>query len=123
MSGTRPFRSDRTCWAVVGLTCVKRLALGAAIGDPVARISARAIGWLGIRMATVGKPAVMSLGTHGFAGRINVSGPGQKASVSLYAIGGTSAVNVSRLLLSAIWTIRGSLKGRSFAAKMFSMAW
>src|SRR5579875_3901042 len=43
----RPARSASTCSAVVGLVWVKRLALGAAIGTPAARMSARATGWSG----------------------------------------------------------------------------
>ncbi len=43
----RPSRSARTCAAVVGLVCPKRLALGAATGTPAAAIKAMRHGMRG----------------------------------------------------------------------------
>ena len=109
ISGTRPSRSVRACCAVVGLTCIKRLALGAAIGEPVARIRASATAWRGMRTATVDKPAVTSLGTRGLAGSIIVSGPGQNIFARSFACSGSVVTSVSNASTSAICTIKGSL--------------
>ena len=49
----RPSRSVSTCSAVVGLVCMKRLALGAATGTPAARSRASATGCAGMRSPTV----------------------------------------------------------------------
>ena len=49
---TDPFYTTRTT-RKVGLGLPLRLALGAANGTPAARMTARATGWLGIRIATV----------------------------------------------------------------------
>ena len=89
MRGTLPFRSSRTWAAVVGLGRPELLAEGAAMGRPqVFNISA-ATGWEGIRIATVGSPAVTSGGTAGFRINSMVKGPGQKASISGRASGET----------------------------------
>jgi hypothetical protein len=67
----------RTCSAVVGESPVNGLALGAAMGTPAARMSARASGWDGTRSPTVERPAVTISGIDGRFGRTSVSGPGQ----------------------------------------------
>ena len=115
---TRSPRSSTTCSAVVALVRVNRLALGAAIGTPAARISAWATGWLGTRTATVGRPAVATSGTTGRFGRTSVSGPGQNRSARARAIGGTSATTVARSSSEARWTISGSSRARRLAAKI-----
>src|SRR5665213_252739 len=79
----------RTCSAVVGLTCPKGLALGAAMGRPDSRISSNAMGWLGTRIATLGKEEVTMSGTRGDLGRTIVRGPGQNLSMSFKAFSGT----------------------------------
>ena len=65
------------CAAAVGESSVKRLALGAAMGTPAARISSSARGCAGMRRPTVGRPAVTMSGISGCLGTTSVSGPGQ----------------------------------------------
>jgi hypothetical protein len=62
---------------VVGDSSVKRLALGAAMGTPAARINSSASGCAGTRRPTVGNPAVTMSGTSARLGTIKVNGPGQ----------------------------------------------
>ena len=95
ISGMRPSISTSTWCAVVGLGLPERFALGAAIGSLQARRSAAATGCDGIRTATVGRLAATSSGMAGLRGRISVSGPGQKASISFSASGDTSHRGVS----------------------------
>ena len=66
------------------------VALGAAMGTPAAAISLRATGCSGSRTATVSSPALTLAGTRSERGKIIVSGPGQNASASFSACGGTS---------------------------------
>ena len=56
------------------------VADGAAMGTPERRIISRVTPLSGHRTATVGRPAVVHLGTFSLAGSTRVSGPGQKAS-------------------------------------------
>src|SRR5699024_12199529 len=56
-----PSISSLTCVALVGLGFPDKLALGAATGRLAAISSARAAGWLGIRIPTVSNPAVTKL--------------------------------------------------------------
>ena len=88
ISGTRSPSDSATCSARVGLTAPLRLAEGAAIGRPAARISACATGWDGARIATVSSPAVASreIGEPSLRGSTSVSGPGQKRAASLSAV-------------------------------------
>ena len=62
MASMRPSRSARTCSAVVGLVCPKRLALGAATGTPAAAIRAMATGCEGSRSPAFSRPAVQTSG-------------------------------------------------------------
>ena len=57
--------------------------LGAAIYVPEAAMTARAMGWDGMRTATVSSPPVVLSGTASPLLKIMVSGPGQKALASL----------------------------------------
>ena len=88
ISFTRSPSDSATCSARVGLTAPLRLADGAAIGRPAARISACAIGWAGARIAAVSSPAVASraIGEPFARGSTSVSGPGQKRAASLSAV-------------------------------------
>ncbi len=63
--------------AAVGESSVKRLALGAAMGTPAARINSSARGCAGMRSPTVGNPAVTISGMDGCLGTTRVNGPGQ----------------------------------------------
>ena len=76
---TLPLRSSITYFATVGLGLPERLALGAAMYPPAARISAAAILLEGIRTATVESPPVVAIGTRSVFLKIMVNGPGQKA--------------------------------------------
>ena len=82
-----PPRPALTWRAVVGLTYPKGLALGAASGTPASRINFRNRGCAGIRTATLGNPAVASVGTAPVFGRTMVRGPGQNRFASLSARG------------------------------------
>ncbi len=98
----RPSRSSRTACQVVAEGLPDRLALGATNGVSASRISSRAIGSRGMRMATVSSPAVTSLGTAGCFFRTNVKGPGQKALKRSVANSGTSLAKRLSCSISAI---------------------
>ncbi len=98
----RPFISASTSSARVGLGRPLRLALGAARGRPVTAINRRATGWLGIRIATVERPAGTMDGTAAVFFITSVSGPGQNAVMAASAAGGISATSASRSRLPAI---------------------
>ena len=55
-------------------------------------------------------------------GRINVSGPGQKAPISAWAKAGTSRANCATAGAPGTCTIRGWSAGRPFAANTFATA-
>ena len=118
----RPSRSAFTCWAVVGLGRPDKLALGAAMGTPAARIRARAVLWSGMRTATVGSPAATWSGTRLLRLKIRVRGPGQKASINSRASSGTRVHRSFTSLFLATWRIRGLSEGRPLARKMPSTA-
>src|SRR6266508_2470600 len=99
-----------------------RLADGAAMGRPLASISARATGWDGTRAATVSSPPVVMSGTVAARGRTKVRGPGQKRAAASRARGGTRAAMLSSAAASARWTINGLPRGRSLASKMRATA-
>jgi hypothetical protein len=82
--------SSRTWAAVVGLTCPKRLADGAATPPPNSFSSCSARGWFGTRSPTVSCPPVMASITAGWRLSISVRGPGQKASARRCALSGMS---------------------------------
>ena len=100
----------------MGLGLPLRLALGAANGTPAARITARATGWLGIRMATVSRPPVVVRGILDERGITMVRGPGQKASARILAFSGMAVTSSGRAESSAMWTIMGLSLGRPLAA-------
>ena len=114
----RPCMSSSTCEARVGLGRPLRLALGAAIGQPLRRISSCATGWLGKRMPTVESPADTTSGMQARFGRISVIGPGQNASISRHAASGTSVTSAPSWSKEAMCTISGLSAGRPFASKM-----
>ena len=74
-----------------------------------------ATGWSGILMPTVASPAVTMSGTIGLFSNIIVRGPGQKRSISRLAVGGTETARASTVSFSAMWTMRGSKRGRFFS--------
>ena len=90
MSGMRPPSSFITAEAEVGEIRPKRFALGAAIGRPSSLQTARKTGCALWRTATVGSPLVTKSGTSACFGKINVSGPGQNAAVSLFTVSAIS---------------------------------
>src|ERR1043166_8998113 len=112
INGTCPSRSFRTCSAFVGDTSLDRLALGAASGNPQARINCWAKGWDGQRIATVGPPAVTIVGMASLRSRTNVSGPGQNALAAQVAVSGHAATERCAIARSATWTINGLDAGR-----------
>ena len=127
--------SSCTCWAVVGLTRPKRLALGAATpqtgGLPAsspsptaAQASSRAwaTGCEGQRSPTLSCPPVAAVATPGRRGRMSVSGPGQKASTSFCAKSGTWLAKCAMPSALATCTISGWSLGRPLAAKICATA-
>ena len=86
-----PSKYASTSSAVLGLGAPEGLADGAASGSCAASMSASVAGWSGQRRPTVSPPARTISGTQSCARSTIVSGPGQKASASVYAAGGTSA--------------------------------
>ena len=127
--------SSCTCWAVVGLTRPKRLALGAAtphtgaspgtaasLGAAQATSSACATGWAGQRRPTLSCPPVAAVATPLRRGRMRVSGPGQNASTSFCANAGTSLAKWAMPAASATCTISGWSLGRPLAAKICATA-
>jgi hypothetical protein len=119
----RPSSSSSTCSAVVGLTRPERLALGAAIGRPTARMSARGKGCAGTRSARLSSPALASsdTGQSGARGSTSVSGSGQKRSASIDA---RSSKTTSRRAAAAsmTWMMSGLNCGLAFAAKIAATA-
>ena len=89
-------RISGSMWsAEVGLSPIKTLALGAAMGHPESSITDLAIGWRGILIATESNPPVVSLGIPSAFGSTMVRGPGQ------YALARRSAV-VDQLLVKLL---------------------
>ncbi len=119
---TRPFKLRKTCSAVVGETCVARLALGAAIGNSAAFSNANATGCAGTRIPTVGPPAVTTSGTCGCFGKTSVSDPGQKRLAKWSAISGQFETRDFAASTSATCTMIGFVAGRPLAAKIVSTA-
>ena len=113
---TRPSRSSLQYFASVGLGRPERLALGAAMKPPPARISSCAILLEGNRTATVSSPPVVSCGTISVLLKIMVSGPGQIVSASFHALSGMSAAITGRSSSRQMWMISGLSEGRPFAA-------
>ncbi len=97
---------------------MKRLALGAAMGQPLASISASASGCAGIRSPTEGSPAVTMPGIEEHFGTTMVKGPGQKRSASRPAGSGQTAARERAISTDATCTITGLVGGRPFASKM-----
>ena len=122
ISATRSPRSSATCCAVVGEIRPNRLADGAAMPVPPAasnaRSSARATGCDGTRSPTRSCPPVTTSAACGVRGRISVIGPGQNASASRHAPGGTSRAHREICAASATCTMTGWSAGRPLAAKI-----
>ena len=85
-----PIISSITYFTLVGDGKPEVFALGAAIGQPLALISLRAISFFGIRTATVSSPPLTTLPTLSDLFKIIVSGAGKNASISAFAFGVTS---------------------------------
>jgi hypothetical protein len=94
-SPSKPWNSSSTCWAVVGLTRPKRLALGAA-----RPCTPQALAGLqqGLRHRVAGQrrpiescPPAAATPTPERRGKISVSGPGQHAAMRPWAKSGTLA--------------------------------
>ena len=97
-------------------------ALGAAIGRLEYLINFLAIKFSGILIATVFSPPVITFGTISFFSKIIVSGPGQNFSISFDSISPTLFTNLSNILISAIWSIKGLSLALPFAAYIFLTA-
>jgi len=95
------------------------LALGAATGTPDSRMSVMATESLGMRTATVSSPPVVPYGTASLFGNIMVSGPGQNASISFFAVSGISATRGFKSEKSAMCAISGLSEGLPLAAYIF----
>eukprot|EP00968_Pinguiococcus_pyrenoidosus_P000264 scaffold13_cov241-Pinguiococcus_pyrenoidosus.AAC.37 len=117
-------RSSHTCSAVVGLTCPKRFADGAAKGIRALSSNCRATGCRGLRTPTQSVPAVTSGGTAAAAFAMMVRGPGQKAlakaEMTSTACGAKSSRSYKARASSSCntCTMSGSLRGRFLASKM-----
>ncbi|GFP35794.1 hypothetical protein HKBW3S43_01582, partial [Candidatus Hakubella thermalkaliphila] len=75
------------------------------MGVPASSISLKATGWAGMRIATVGRPAVTISGTTSVLGSTKVRGPGQNFSMSFLALSSTEEHSFSVEENSARWTI------------------
>ncbi len=75
-----------------------------------------------MRTPTVGPPALTMSGTASLLGKIKVSGPGQKESISREAISGTESATSNTCSASLTWTMSGSLSGRCLAVKILRIA-
>ena len=113
---------SKTCCAVVGDTCVKGLALGAASGTPAAAISRRATGCDGTRTPTVSSPPVTTSGTSRRLGKTIVSGPGQNRSASRSASGDSARATAVARSADSTCTISGLKAGRPLTANTRSTA-
>ena len=119
---TLPVISSATSCALVGLGLPDTLALGAAMGQPAARMRAAATGWDGIRTATVSSPAVTMSGTSSDRGTTMVRGPGQNVSIRARALAFNPLVKGYICSVSAICRISGLSAGRPLAANIFATA-
>ena len=115
--------SSYTCAAVVGLGRPEVLALGAAMGTPLAFISSLAHSFPGRRTPTLSSCAVQSGHTLSPLGSVMVSGPGQNLSASARAQGGSSPeITPGSMLTSQMWAMSGLSWGRPLAANIRAMA-
>ena len=122
MPAILPCISSSTSCAFVGLGRPEILADGAAIGQPQARIKSCANLFDGKRTATVSKPALTASGTMDDLLTINVSGPGQKCSISFWALAFKPVVSGAIASFCAICKISGLSFGRPLAAKILATA-
>jgi len=120
MASIFPLRSVWTCWAVVGLGLPARFALGAAMGQLLCLMSAKATGWLGILTATVSRPATVMSGMVFERLKMRVSGPGQNFCMSFSAFGGIWVVRVWMVFVFSMWMMGGLSNGLFFA---WNRAW
>ena len=127
--GRRRRRAPRRCGRrgrrgraprVVGLTAPEGLAEGAASGPPKAASRRRASGCAGTRSATVGRPAVASVGEAGVgaARQHQRQRARPEAAASARGLGREARRARSAAARSATWTISGLNAGRPLAAKM-----
>ena len=114
-----PLKSNSTWEALVGLGLPDVLALGAAIGVPLAVIRACAILSSGNLIATVSRPPLVSFGTISLFLNIIVKGPGQKWSASLTAVSGISVTNLLSWERSEMCSISGLSEGLPLAEYIF----
>ena len=109
-SATSPVeRACRVAAAVVAVGCPCRLALVTASG-PTRSAKARTKSWAGQRTPTVARPLPSR------ASSTSVSGPGQNASISRSASGGTASARTSTCSGDATSMAIGIDSGRSFKA-------
>ena len=97
-----PDISSITYFALVGDGKPEVFALGAAMGQPAALITLFATSFIGIRTATVSRPPLTTLPIKSLFGKIIVSGPGKKASISACALGVTS---LTKGMISSLFAI------------------
>ena len=122
MAGIRPFISLKTCCAVVGEGLPERFADGAAMGQPLALIIARAVVFDGILIPTVSSPPLVTNGILSDFGIIIVSGPAQNFSAHFSASTGISVTRGSISSNELICTIKGLSAGLPFAANILRTA-
>mmetsp|Transcript_373 Transcript_373/g.1068 ORF Transcript_373/g.1068 Transcript_373/m.1068 type:complete len:223 (-) Transcript_373:13-681(-) len=118
-------RSSSTCCAVVGETCPKRLAEGAATGTAASVSMATATACAGQRTPTNPVPAETQSGSEAAALATRVSGPGQKAVAStstMVAVALSASKSCSAMSGVGTCTMSGSVSGRPLTRKMSSTA-
>ena len=103
---------------MVGLTCPKRLADGAANPQPKVTNNCNTFLWAGILKAMVSCPPVINLSTCGFFLKMIVNGPGQKCSANDQNGSGISSAQSFTCATEPIWTINGWSAGLPFMLKI-----
>ena len=102
--------------AVVADGCPERFALDTASG-PVSERSSSAIGFAGMRRATVPRVSPRSHCSEGCACRMTVSPPGQNSATSRRTGSGTSLARASSVGMPGISTGGGEVRSRPFASR------
>ena len=107
--------------AVAADGCPERFALETASG-PVSERSSRAIGFAGMRRATVPRVSPRSHCSEGCACRITVSPPGQNSATSRRTGSGTSLARASSVGMPGMSTGGGEVRSRPFASRSLATA-
>src|SRR5690606_13118251 len=99
-----------------------RFAEGATKGSPTSSINRRAVGWEGIRIATVCSPPETMEGTFSLLSTTKVKGPGQNALAKREKSFGKFFVNRGIISKLETWTIRGLSEGLPLISKTLQIA-